>query len=83
MASETRIPPSAAPITTPRETPFEPVLVGVVAGIEKKLEFMLAAKNQLVRYKALRYTLRGLIVLTPELGLISTNEVCVYGDSLT
>ena len=36
------------------ETPFEPVLVGVVTAFEKKLEFMLAAINKLISFWALK-----------------------------
>ncbi len=42
-----RIPPRAAPTTTPRDTPFIPVLVGVVIGIKEKLEYMVAATKRL------------------------------------
>ena len=42
----TRSPPRAAPIAIPRDTPFESALVGVVTGIEVKLDFVLAATEQ-------------------------------------
>jgi hypothetical protein len=46
-----KIPPTAAPITMPMDTPFVPVLVGVVSGLgiltySEKLEFILAAKTK-------------------------------------
>ncbi len=37
------IPPTAAPITTPMDTPAEPALVGAVMGIEEKVEFVTTA----------------------------------------